>query len=122
MKKKIPDTIRSLLEKGRTEDVERELSLANHFLGNPCSNKKYHILVEGLNAGIPVPYIIGYTLIDNIKIAINKHVLHPGPETVTIIQRAIGYILKANITSVLDLCTGSGAVAVVTSKRCPATG
>lgn len=122
MKKKYEKAIRSLLEKGETENLEREMSLAAHYLSDTGNNdKKYHFLLRGLETGIPVPHIIGYTLIDDVKILINRHVLHPGPETVTLIQKAIDYILKNRSKVVLDLCTGSGVIAVVVAKKCQAT-
>lgn len=122
MNRKHEKQIRSLLEKGETEDLSRELSLSLYHIENSNNpEKSFTSIISGLKKSIPIPHIIGYTLVDDIPIIIDKYVLHPGPETVILIKKAIEYINRSEVQSVLDLCTGSGAVAVSVAKRCKAT-
>ncbi len=58
----------------------------------------------------PVAYIIGKKEFYSIELKVNKDVLIPRPETELLVDLAI-YYAKFDGT-VLDLCTGSGAVAI----------
>lgn len=60
--------------------------------------------------GVPLWYIIGNTEFYGYKINVNESVLIPRPETEELVQNAIS-LLDEN-KSVLDLCTGSGAIAI----------
>lgn len=113
------ESLRNIILNGEFEDNEREFNLAIHHLEkSEKPDDEYRHLVEGLHNGIPVPYIIGYTLIHDVPIMINRNVLNPGPETVMLIDKAVEYINSFNSKMVLDLCTGSGATAVTVAKKC----
>ncbi|MFA5248231.1 MAG: HemK/PrmC family methyltransferase [Patescibacteria group bacterium] len=78
-------------------------------------------MLDGVSRNVPIPYIIGYTQICGLNISINRDVLNPGPETVTLIRKTSEYIIKNQASRVLDLCTGSGVVAIVLASMCKAT-
>ncbi|MDD4156254.1 MAG: peptide chain release factor N(5)-glutamine methyltransferase [Candidatus Cloacimonetes bacterium] len=63
----------------------------------------------------PLQYIIGIVYFLDSKITVNETVLIPRPET----EFMIDYILKneSKPTSVLDLCTGSGVIAISIKKK-----
>ena len=74
--------------------------------------------------GTPLQYALGYAYFYGIKIAVNQNVLIPRPETEELVQKAIGVIEDKNSRlqegekcDVLDLCTGSGAIAVAIAKN-----
>jgi release factor glutamine methyltransferase len=111
--------LRSLLEKGETEDLKSTLALASfHIDHSKCKEKELRLILDGIGRNIPVPHIIGYTLVCGLKISLNKDVLNPGPETVALIEMASEYIIKYHSSQILDLCTGSGAVAIVLARKC----
>lgn len=68
--------------------------------------------------GTPLQYALGYCEFYGIKISVNKNVLIPRPETEELVEKAISVIKsKGDRCDVLDLCTGSGAIAVAIAKN-----
>ncbi len=65
--------------------------------------------------GIPLWYIIGNTDFYGYKINVNKNVLIPRPETEELVYNAISLINEES--NVLDLCTGSGAIAIAVKLK-----
>lgn len=70
-----------------------------------------------LKKGVPVSQIIGDVEFVNVKILVNKNVLSPRQETEQLSSIVIDYINKDNKCKVLDLCTGSGAIAISIAKN-----
>lgn len=70
----------------------------------------------------PTAYIIGYRPFMSLDIEVNKDVLIPRPETEILVENAIDIIKGSgkDQVSVLDIGTGSGAIAVSIAKYCPA--
>lgn len=68
-----------------------------------------HLFEERLT-GKPLWYIFGNTEFYGYTIEVDERVLIPRPETEILVQQAIAAVQEGN--SVLDLCTGSGAVAI----------
>lgn len=64
----------------------------------------------------PLQYVLGYTDFYGQKITVSEAVLVPRPET-EILAKLTAEI--AENKSVLDLCTGSGAIAIAVKKLCP---
>lgn len=60
--------------------------------------------------GRPLWYIIGNTEFYGYPIKVDERVLIPRPETEDLVREALGFLKNGD--SVLDLCTGSGAVAI----------
>jgi len=119
MKRSWLEQIRSLLEKGETEDLQSALDLVSFHL-DWCEDWDVELekILNGVSKNIPIPYIIGYTQICGLKILISRDVLNPGPETVTLIEKTSEYVNRNHVSQALDLCTGSGAVAVVLASKC----
>jgi len=113
------NNLQSLLERGETEDLESALVLASFHIDHSAEKGvALKLILDGVGKNIPIPYIIGYTLICGVKITISKDVLNPGPETVSLIKEAVKCISKSSSPKILDLCTGSGTVAVTLARRC----
>ena len=78
--------------------------------------------VERLKQGEPVQYIIGKTEFYGLEFNVNSNVLIPQPDTEILVEEVIDIYNKnysnynENIT-ILDLCTGSGAIAVSLKKN-----
>lgn len=66
----------------------------------------------------PLQYILGYTYFLDLKIITRKGVLIPRPETELLAIEAINEAKKLNSERlhVLDLCTGSGCIAIAIAK------
>ncbi len=65
--------------------------------------------------GMPLWYVIGETEFYGYKIKVNKNVLIPRPETEELCFNALKEINDGD--SVLDMCTGSGAIAIAIKKN-----
>ncbi len=68
---------------------------------------------EKMKDGMPLQYALGYTEFYGIRINLNKNVLIPRPETELVAEVAINTEGK----KVLDLCTGSGAIAIAIATK-----
>ena len=66
-------------------------------------------------AGIPVAYILGRKEFYGLELSVNPSVLIPRPETELLVDLA----LERNPSSVLDLGTGSGAIALAIKQQRP---
>ena len=72
--------------------------------------EKIVALFEERLTGRPLWYIIGNTEFYGYPIEVDERVLIPRPETEILVQQAVSAVQEGN--TVLDLCTGSGAIAV----------
>ena len=74
-----------------------------------------------LNEGYPVQYIIGNVDFYNCLINVNENVLIPRFETEYLVQDLINIMKEANILQpdILDIGTGSGAIAIALKKNYP---
>lgn len=77
---------------------------------------RFHWAVEHLKDFRPIQYIIGSTTFCGCRIEVSDQVLIPRPETEEIVDW-VGQNL--NPRSVLDLCTGSGCIAIALAVRFP---
>jgi len=86
---------------------------------NSISKQQYKDLQKILSRrlkGEPIAKIFEYTEFYGLKIRVNKYVLTPRQETELLAEYAIKGIGENNF-NVLDLCTGSGAIALAISKN-----
>ncbi len=67
-------------------------------------------LIEKRCKNIPVSYLTGYREFYSLNFEVNENVLIPRPETELLVDMAIYHAPQKG--SVLDLCTGSGCVAI----------
>ncbi len=79
----------------------------------------FHELVNRRKQGEPIAYIIGYRDFWSLRLLVNSHTLIPRPETETLVEQAVALIRKHNLQNILDLGTGSGAIALAIAKECP---
>jgi len=69
----------------------------------------------------PLQYILGYTEFHGLKIRVGPGVLIPRPETELLVEEAIKTVHSLHFTSlrILDLCTGSGCIALALAREFP---
>ncbi|GER93605.1 protein-(glutamine-N5) methyltransferase, release factor-specific [hot springs metagenome] len=88
-----------------------------------ATSKQIDALTSRLAGGEPLQYIIGHVNFYGLKINVGRGVLIPRPETELLVEEAIKQ-LKEFMTftpkfTVLDLCTGSGCIAITLAKHFP---
>lgn len=74
-----------------------------------------------MSDGTPLQYALGNTDFYGIRLAVNKNVLIPRPETEELAERTIAEVSAMQSEDrkirVLDLCTGSGAIALAVALK-----
>ena len=70
-------------------------------------------------AGEPVAYITEHKAFFALDLQINQHVLDPRPDTETLVEWALELLAANSSTAVLDLGTGSGAIALAIKAQRP---
>ena len=81
---------------------------------------RFHWALEDLKQSRPIQHIIGYTDFCGCRIAVSPDVLIPRPETEEIVNWTINKFSILNSQfSILDLCTGSGCIAIALKRPFP---
>ena len=75
-------------------------------------------IFKKLAAHIPAQYIIGHAEFFGMQLKVDERVLIPRPETEELVELILAENLKDNL-KVLDIGTGSGAIALVLAKNRP---
>lgn len=86
---------------------------------NPEHLETFNQLIAQRVQGRPIAYILGYREFWSRKFAVNEHVLIPRPETELIIELCLKRLPLNNTLKVIDLGTGSGAIAVTLAVERP---
>ncbi len=79
---------------------------------------RFHWALEDLKRHRPIQHIIGHVDFCGCRIAVNPDVLVPRPET----EEMVSWIVGSGqwvVGSILDLCTGSGCIAIALKKAFP---
>jgi release factor glutamine methyltransferase len=87
---------------------------------NEPAFQEWESLVSRRVLGEPIAYILGKRVFYNIELKVGPEVLIPRPETELLVEIALTEITKLNkYTRVLDLGTGSGAIALSIASAAP---
>ncbi|MFA6594016.1 MAG: peptide chain release factor N(5)-glutamine methyltransferase [Candidatus Buchananbacteria bacterium] len=81
-------------------------------------NKFKNLLKRRINYE-PIAYILGRKEFFGLEFKVNKNVLIPRPETETLCELAIEFIRANKIKKIVDVGTGSGAIALAVKKSLP---
>lgn len=75
-------------------------------------------IIEKLNNNYPVQYLIGNVNFYGYQIDVDERVLIPRFETEGLVDETIKIIKQLNLVpKIIDICTGSGAIAIALSKE-----
>lgn len=96
-------------------DKTKLLMMKDELVEEDILEKFSEMLADYIVDEIPIEYILGYTYFYGNKIKVNNNVLIPRDETEELVEKALGYIKSGD--KVLDLCTGSGAIAISLKKE-----
>jgi release factor glutamine methyltransferase len=85
----------------------------------PEEYRRYTALLDRRCAGDCVAYLTGWREFWGLDFIVTPAVLVPRPDTETLVEAALSLIPPASESPVLDLCTGSGAVAIALKTEYP---
>jgi release factor glutamine methyltransferase len=94
--------------------VEAERPLADHELS------RYRDLIRRRRASEPIAYILGRREFFALPMVVDRRVLIPRPDTEILVETALRGTNERHLYGrMLDLCTGSGCVAIAFAKERP---
>lgn len=125
---KLLDEVKKILASGNIDDasdaewivclstgLKRSQLNVNNELIQPSKVQKAYEMAKRRATGEPLWYVTGDTEFFGYTIKVDKRVLIPRPETEELVGHALDYITEKD--SVLDLCTGSGAIAITVALK-----
>ncbi len=80
---------------------------------------RYRALVERRAAGEPTQYVVGEREFFGRPFFVDRRVLIPRPETELVVEECLRAMEPGKAVRVLDLCTGSGCIAVTLAAERP---
>ena len=98
-----------------------DIALNNTITISDINKDKFQNSIDRLKKIEPIQYIIGETEFFSLPFRVNSSVLIPRPETEELVNWIIDNIKIQNTkpTTILDVGTGSGCIAVTLAKNCP---
>lgn len=81
--------------------------------------RRYLRLLEERAAGIPLAYVVGAREFFGLRIAVDRRVLVPRPETELLVETVLNATREVPLPVYAEVGTGSGAVAVALAVRRP---
>lgn len=82
-------------------------------------NRYFDLINKNINEDTPLSHLVGFDYFYDRKFNVTKDVLSPRMETEELIYKVLEYIKKSKKDSfrILDLCTGSGIIAITLKKE-----
>ena len=99
-----------------TEQFSNKLS---EELSVEQENRYFDLINKNINEDTPLSHLVGFDYFYDRKFKVTKDVLSPRMETEELIYMVLEYIKKSKKDSfrILDLCTGSGIIAITLKKE-----
>lgn len=85
---------------------------------DPATAERYAALVERRRNGEPLAYITGEKEFWSLRLMVSPATLVPRPETELLVERALREVPRGAPFRILDLGTGSGAIALAIARNC----
>ena len=80
---------------------------------------EYFVNIEKLTNGVPLQHITHHQEFMKMDFYVDKNVLIPRPDTEILVEEVIKIANQISEPKILDLCTGSGAIAISIAKNVP---
>lgn len=80
---------------------------------------EYFVNIEKLANGVPLQHITHHQEFMKMDFYVDENVLIPRPDTEILVEETIKIAKTINKPKILDLCTGSGAIAISIAKNVP---
>ena len=80
---------------------------------------EYFVNIEKLTNGVPLQHITHHQEFMRMDFYVDENVLIPRPDTEILVEEVIKIGNKMKEPKILDLCTGSGAIAISIAKNIP---
>ena len=120
----IKETMRKGMIKLKTSNVS-EPNLKSRLIMQYVLNKPRQYLIvydnQVLTLGEPIQHITHQQEFMKLNFYVNEDVLIPRQDTEILVEEVIKIAKKINAKNILDMCTGSGAIAVSLAKYLPNT-
>lgn len=101
------------------ETVEQFSNKLSEELSVKQENRYFDLINKNINEDTPLSHLVGFDYFYDRKFKVTRDVLSPRMETEELIYKVIEYIKKSKKDSfkILDLCTGSGIIAITLKKE-----
>ena len=86
---------------------------------NPEQKNQLLDMIQRRIKGEPLQYILGEWEFYGMKLFVGKGVLIPRPETELLVDTVLDWCRNREIHHIIDLCTGSGCIALALKKHLP---
>ena len=131
---KIKEILKFGIEELQKSNIENYNMKAKMILAHVLNKEKEYLLIhdeeivseelyndfinkiQRLKMNEPIQYILNNQEFMGIQFFVNENVLIPQPDTENLVEEVLNIINSKNECVILDLCTGSGAIAVSLSK------
>ena len=97
----------------------KRLALNRESTVDEATAARFSHLVKRRAAGEPLAYLIGHVNLAGLDIAVGPGVFIPRRQSIPMLVRARGHIAAAAAPVVVDLCTGSGFLAIALAVTSP---
>ena len=101
------------------ETVEQFSNKLSEELSVEQENRYFDLINKNINEDTPLSHLVGFDYFYDRKFKVTRDVLSPRIETEELIYKVLEYIKKSKKDSfkILDLCTGSGIIAITLKKE-----
>jgi release factor glutamine methyltransferase len=82
------------------------------------ARQRFKTLIRDRVEGCPVAYLVGKKEFYSLELEVNRSVLIPRPDTETVVEESLRLMKEVAEPAVLDVGTGSGAIAIAVAKYC----
>ena len=88
-------------------------------LSKEIEEKYFSLIDKHIREDVPLSHLVGFEYFYDRKFKVTKDVLSPRMETEELIYKVVEYVkaTKKNNLKILDLCTGSGIIAITLKKE-----
>lgn len=97
--------------------TKQHLIINSEEIVEPSKINEYNNYLQLIIQGTPIQYITNHQQFMALDFYVNENVLIPQPDTEILVEEGLKIIKEQNM-KVLDLCTGSGAIAVSIAHYC----